>query len=207
MGRLRAYRVALGGALAALALPVCAQEAGDDPAARLASLTLAHFTEACGEVIADPEAWLAAATEAGLHTDRSDDERVLLVLDEQELVRTEVHFYGMPAGLQTSCAVTGRDMAGFAELAAKYAISDPGFVQYGRELAAGLEAAMDEADVLFVGGELSEPADPGLPVDEVVMPHYRAIVELAGAPRYATIHIAGGAIFIDTFFREAEVTE
>jgi hypothetical protein len=189
-----------------LAGPAFAQ---DDGARETAASTWSRFITVCDAVGSDPAGFLQDATERGAAIDRTEDNGLVAVTEPAgaDGVKTEVYYYGMPEGLQTSCSVTGRNPGGFAAIIQKYAMTDPGLVEYARALDAGLKSVLDEAEVLRVGGELSLPGDPGSAADEVILPHYRAIVDLAGAPRYATIHIAGGAIFIDTIYHPAEVPE
>ncbi|WP_375186139.1 hypothetical protein [Pseudooceanicola sp.] len=197
------------GPLAMALLLTAPAQAQDTGAAETAATTWSRFLEFCGAVGTDPAAFLEEASDKGIAIDRTDDNGVVAVTDlaGADGVKTEVYYYGMPEGLQTSCAVTGRDPGGFAAIIQKYAMTDPGLVEYARALDAGLTSVLDEAEVLRVGGVLTLPGDPGGAADEVIMPHYRAIVELAGEPRYATVHIAGGAIFIDTMFLPAKLPE
>ncbi|EAQ04391.1 hypothetical protein OB2597_09614 [Pseudooceanicola batsensis HTCC2597] len=206
---LRRMAPAIGPVIAALLLAAAPAAAQETDAAKTAGNTWVRFLEFCGAVGSDPAGFLQDAADKGSAIDRTDDNGVVAVTEPAgtEGVKTEVYYYGMPGGLQTSCAVTGRDPAGFAAVIQKYAMTDPGLVEYGRALDAGLKSVLDEDEVLRVGGELTLPGDPGSAASEIVMPHYRAIVDLAGEPRYATIHIAGGAIFIDTMFHPAEVPE
>lgn len=193
-------------ALAFLAapLPAAAQTTG---AATTARVAWDHFMTLCDRVSADPAGYLDAAPADGAEIVRSPDDRIVAVVASDVNVESQVTFYGMPAGLQTQCSVTGRNDAAFAELIRKYATSDPGLAAYGLELAAAIEAVLSEADILHIGGELSLPADPGLPIDRVSLPHYRIIAEFGGAPRYGTVQIVGGAIFLDTIYHPAEVQE